>query len=74
MGGNKTLKTLFGVTTIAITPDMLTDLRKEDSNIPKDLTYGLLVWKIIPDTPAERYLKFLPQQASTSSTQYFYLF
>ncbi|XP_076272056.1 serine protease HTRA2, mitochondrial-like isoform X2 [Rhynchophorus ferrugineus] len=54
MGGNRALKTLFGITTIAITPEMLTDLRKEDSNIPKDLTYGLLVWKIIPDTPAER--------------------
>ncbi|XP_030760731.1 serine protease HTRA2, mitochondrial-like [Sitophilus oryzae] len=47
-------KTLFGLTTIPITPDLLDDLKKDNSNLPKDITHGLLVWKIIPETPAEK--------------------
>lgn len=52
--GHKVGKTLFGLTTISLTPELLTDLDKEKSNIPKDVTKGLLVWKIIPGTPAHK--------------------
>ncbi|KAJ8970178.1 hypothetical protein NQ314_001324 [Rhamnusium bicolor] len=45
-------KTLFGITTISITPDILADLLTENRNIPKDVDQGLLVWKIIQGTPA----------------------
>ncbi|CAG9770948.1 unnamed protein product [Ceutorhynchus assimilis] len=51
--GRKTSKPVFGLTTITITPDLLVELHKENENIPKELTHGLLVWKIIPGTPAQ---------------------
>ncbi|KAG5886914.1 hypothetical protein JTB14_034190 [Gonioctena quinquepunctata] len=44
-------KTLLGITTIAITPNVLSDLLRE-SKIPKDVSEGLLVWKVIPGSPA----------------------
>lgn len=45
-------KALYGLTTISVTPELLTDLGKENPNIFKGVTQGLLVWKVIPGTPA----------------------
>ncbi|KAJ8957557.1 hypothetical protein NQ318_020597 [Aromia moschata] len=45
-------RTLFGLTTISITPDIIIELVKENKNIPRDVNQGLLVWKIIQGTPA----------------------
>ncbi|KAJ8973706.1 hypothetical protein NQ317_017908 [Molorchus minor] len=47
-------KTLFGITTISITPDILLELLKENRNIPRDVNQGLLVWKIIQGCPAAK--------------------
>ncbi|XP_074028714.1 serine protease HTRA2, mitochondrial [Leptinotarsa decemlineata] len=47
-------KTLFGITTISITPEVLSDLLRENSKIPNDVIHGLLVWKIIPGSPASQ--------------------
>lgn len=47
-------KTLFGITTISITTDVMTDLLRQNANIPEDINQGLLVWKILKDSPAAR--------------------
>lgn len=52
--GHRVGKALFGLTTISINPDVLTDLSKNNSRVPEDVTQGLLVWKIIPGTPAHK--------------------
>ncbi|KAL1516662.1 hypothetical protein ABEB36_000545 [Hypothenemus hampei] len=45
-------KVLFGLTTISISPELLLEMSTENYNIAKDISHGLLVWKIIPGTPA----------------------
>lgn len=47
-------KTLFGITTISITSELMTDLLRQNKSIPTDLKQGLLVWKVIQDSPAAR--------------------
>ncbi|XP_060534681.1 serine protease HTRA2, mitochondrial [Cylas formicarius] len=46
-------KTLFGLTTISITAELLEELGKTNDQVPKNVSEGLLVWKIIPGTPAD---------------------
>ncbi|KAH1008858.1 serine protease HTRA2, mitochondrial-like [Dendroctonus ponderosae] len=50
--GDRIGQALFGLTTISITPELLVELSKENRIMPKDITHGLLVWKVIPGTSA----------------------
>ncbi|XP_050507708.1 serine protease HTRA2, mitochondrial-like [Diabrotica virgifera virgifera] len=45
-------KNLFGITTISITPEVVSELLRNNKDIPKDIKQGLLVWKILPGTAA----------------------
>nr|CAI5867806.1 unnamed protein product [Callosobruchus analis] len=45
-------KTLFGITTISLSAEVLADLLRDNVNIPTDIENGLLVWKIVGDSAA----------------------
>lgn len=48
--------TLFGLTTISITSDLMIDLmQKKLLNFPKDVDEGLLVWKVLEGSIAQEY-------------------
>nr|CAH7761835.1 unnamed protein product [Callosobruchus chinensis] len=45
-------KTLFGITTISLSAEVVADLLRDNVNIPTDIENGLLVWKIVGDSAA----------------------
>ncbi|XP_057663532.1 serine protease HTRA2, mitochondrial-like [Diorhabda carinulata] len=47
-------KSLLGITTIPITPEVISELLRNNRDIPKDVRQGLLVWKILPGTAASK--------------------
>lgn len=47
-------KTLYGITTISMTSEVMTDLLRQNQNIPVDIKQGLLVWKVLKDSPAAK--------------------
>ncbi|XP_018576418.1 serine protease HTRA2, mitochondrial-like [Anoplophora glabripennis] len=45
-------KTLFGITTISISTDLLTEIMEEFKVIPNDVSEGLFIWKVLEGTLA----------------------
>ncbi|CAH1099753.1 unnamed protein product [Psylliodes chrysocephalus] len=43
-------KSLFGITTISITPEVVKELQRNNNQVPNDIKKGLLIWKIVPGT------------------------
>lgn len=47
-------KHLFGMTTISVNLDIINELLRENKSIPEGLNEGLLVWKLLNGTPAQK--------------------
>ncbi|KAL4711574.1 hypothetical protein ACJJTC_003591 [Scirpophaga incertulas] len=45
-------KRYLGITMLSLTPDILMELRMRGTEIPPDIHYGVLVWKVIIGSPA----------------------
>lgn len=42
----------MGITMLSLTPDIIRELKQRGSNIPENIEHGILVWKVIMNSPA----------------------
>lgn len=43
----------MGITMLSLTPDIIRELKQRGSNIPDNITHGILVWKVISGSPSQ---------------------
>lgn len=46
-------KRYMGITMLSLTPDIIYELKQRGSTIPEKIQHGILVWKVIPGSPAQ---------------------
>lgn len=46
------IRRYMGITMLTLTEDILRELRQRSHTVPEDVTYGVLVWKVILGSPA----------------------
>lgn len=46
-------KRYMGITMLSLTPDIINELKQRGSMIPDKIQHGILVWKVIPGSPAQ---------------------
>lgn len=45
-------KTLFGIITISVSHEVINELMGKSNYMPHNVSHGLLVWKLLKDSPA----------------------